>query len=208
MINPRKNPVFLLLLLAAVAGAGIARWCMSSGVGVSPDSVIYLSAADSLIAGDGLKPIAFHYSPKVAGGEPLISFPPVYPLLLSLSSIINSDRLSGARWLHSLLFAANIFLVGLLVYLGTARSALATLVGILLLVSSASMLEIHTMAWSEPPFVLFILLAALLLMLHTCDTALPAFGWRLIVGKFGTHDSLCGGNNSSANANHHSSSRE
>lgn len=166
MINPRKNPVFLLLLLAAVAGAGIARWCMSSGVGVSPDSVIYLSAADSLIAGDGLKPIAFHYSPKVAGGEPLISFPPVYPLLLSLSSIINSDRLSGARWLHSLLFAANIFLVGLLVYLGTARSALATLVGILLLVSSASMLEIHTMAWSEPPFVLFILLAALLLMLH------------------------------------------
>ena len=67
----------LLLVLAAFAGAGIAWWCMSSGVGVSPDSVIYLSAADSFAAGSGLKPIAFHYSPEVPGGEPLVSFPPV-----------------------------------------------------------------------------------------------------------------------------------
>ncbi len=156
----------LLLVLAAVAGAGIAWWCMASGVGVSPDSVIYLSAADSFAAGSGLKPIAFHYSPEVPGGEPLVSFPPVYPLLLSLSSIPNINRLSGVRALHSLLFAANIFLVGLIVYLATARSLLAALAGVLLFVSSPPILEIYTMAWSEPPFILFILLAALLLMRH------------------------------------------
>jgi hypothetical protein len=156
----------LLLVLAAFAGAGIAWWCMSSGVGVSPDSVIYLSAADSFAAGSGLKPIAFHYSPNVPGGEPLVSFPPVYPLLLSLSSIPNINRMGGVRALHSLLFAANILLVGLIVYLVTARSLLAALVGVLLFVSSAHILEIHTMAWSEPPFILFILLAALLLMRH------------------------------------------
>ena len=156
----------LLLVLAAFAGAGIAWWCMSSGVGVSPDSVIYLSAADSFAAGTGLKPIAFHYSPRVPGGEPLVSFPPVYPLLLSLSGIPYINRVGGVRGLHSLLFAANIFLVGLIVYLVTARSALAALIGILLFVSSARILEIHTMAWSETPFILFILLAALLLMRH------------------------------------------
>ncbi len=160
-----KNKV-LLLALAALVGAGVAWWCMSSGVGASPDSVIYLSAADSFAAGTGLKPIAFHYSPMVPGGEPLVSFPPVYPLLLSLSSIPNANRLGEVRVLHSLLFAANIFLVGLIVYLATARSALTALVGILLFASSARILEIHTMAWSEPPFILFILLAALLLMRH------------------------------------------
>lgn len=155
-----------LLILAAAAGAGIGWWCMSSGVGVSPDSVIYLSAADSLAAGAGLKPIAFHHSPNVPGGERLVVFPPVYPLLLSFSRLLTADQLSGARWLHLLLFAANIFLVGLIVYLATARSALASLVCILLFVSSRRILEIHTMAWSEPPFILFILLAVFLLMRH------------------------------------------
>lgn len=155
-----------LLILPALAGAGIAWWCMSSGVGISPDSVIYLSAADSFSVGKGLKPIASHFFPNVSAGEPLVSFPPVYPLLLSLSNMVNGNQLSGVRYLHSLLFAANIFLVGLIVYLATARSALASLVGTLLFVSSPRILEIHAMAWSEPPFILFILLAAFLLMRH------------------------------------------
>ena len=165
-MNLRKHPALILVILISVSAAGVAWWCMSSGVGVSPDSVIYLSVADSLIAGRGLKPIAFHYTPKVPAGKPLVTFPPVYPLLLSLSRKLNADQLSSARWLHSLLFAANTFLVGLLLYLGTARSAMATLGGTLLFVSSSSVLEIHTMVWSEAPFVLFILLAALLLILH------------------------------------------
>jgi hypothetical protein len=165
----------LLLVLAAVAGAGIAWWCMASGVGVSPDSVIYLSAADSFAAGSGLKPIAFHYSPSVPGGQTLVSFPPVYPLLLSLSSA--TSRVGGVVGLHALLFAANIFLVGLIVYRATARSLLAALVGVLLFVSAPRILEIHTMAWSEPPFILFILLAAFLLMRH-----LATRNYLLLVG--------------------------
>lgn len=158
--------VILLLILAFVFAFGAAGWCMSSGVGVSPDSVIYLSAADRLLAGEGLKPIGFHYSPRVASGKPLISFPPTYPLLLTLSSIFSTDRLNGAKWLHAFLFAANVVLVGIIVYAGTGKSALATLCAVLLFQSSPSVLEIHMMAWSEPPFILFTLLAVLLLMLH------------------------------------------
>src|SRR5260370_12545978 len=164
-INPRGNPALILLILVTVSAAGIARWCMSSGVGVSPDSVIYLSAADSMIAGNGLKAIAFHYSPKIPSGQPLVSFPPTYPLLLSLSGILSADRLNGARWLHSILFAGNVFLTGIIVYLSTNRSSLAAICGALLSFSSSAMLEIHTMAWSEPPFILFVLLAVLFLIL-------------------------------------------
>jgi hypothetical protein len=119
-----------------------------------------------MIAGKGLKPIAFHYSPLVASGKPLTIFPPTYPLILSLSGIFSADRLNGAKWLHSFLFAANVFLVAVIVYVTTGRSALATLCAILLFQSSRSLLEIHTMAWSEPPFILFVLVALLLLVLH------------------------------------------
>ena len=164
--HPGKNSALILLVLATISAAGMARWCMSSGVGVSPDSVIYLSAADSLIAGNGLKPIAFHYSPKIESGKPLISFPPTYPLLLSLSGMLSANRLNGARWLHSFLFAINVLLIGIIVCLSTNRSFLATLCGVLLVLSSSAMLEIHTMAWSEPPFILFLLMAVLFLMLH------------------------------------------
>lgn len=164
-----KKPGLILLILAIVAAAGIARWCMASGIGVSPDSVIYLSAADSLLAGHGLKPIAFHYSPKIAGGQPLVSFPPTYPLLLSLSGALSIDRLNGARWLHTLLFALNILLLGFAVYLATNGSLLATSWSVLLFLSSPGILEIHMMAWSEPPFILFMLAALILLALHVAN---------------------------------------
>lgn len=162
-INLRVIPLFLLAFVLAFCAAG---WCMSSGVGVSPDSVIYLSAADRLSAGEGLKPIGFHYSPRVANGKPLVSFPPTYPLLLSLSSIFSADELSGVKWLHAFLFAANAVLVAVIVYTGTGKSALASQCAVLLFLSSPGVLEIHAMAWSEPPFILFTLLAVLLLILH------------------------------------------
>jgi hypothetical protein len=168
----------LFLILAFVFAFGVAGWCMSSGVGVSPDSVIYLSAADRFVEGQGLKPVGFHYSPKVASGKPLVSFPPTYPLLLSLSSIFSADRSNGAKWLDALLFAVNVVLIGIIVYVGTRKSALATLCAVLLFLSSPSVLEIHMMAWSEPPFISFSLLAILLLMLH-----LNAPRYSLLIGS-------------------------
>jgi hypothetical protein len=162
----RVGPAFLLIVAATLCSAGIARWCMSSGIGVSPDSVVYLNAADSLLAGRGLRSIPFHFTPTLGNNEPLVSFPPTYPLLLALSGSLSTDRLNGAMWLHSILFAANLCLVGVIVSLATARSVWAVLCAILLFLSSTSLLEIHTMAWSEPPFIFFLLLSVLLLLLH------------------------------------------
>lgn len=177
-LNPRRNPALLVLIIASITGGVIAWWCMSSGVGVNPDSVIYLSAADSVIAGEGLKPIAFHFSPGIAGGKKLVIFPPTYPLLLSLSGKLSVDTLNGAKWLHSLLFALNILLIGIAVYLSTNGSLLATLCSVLLFLSSPGFLEINMMAWSEPPFLLFFLSAFVLLALHIAKP-----DSRLLVGS-------------------------
>jgi len=84
--------------------------------------------------------------------------------------------LHGAKWLHALLFALNVFLIGMTVYLCTNKAVLPTLCSILLFLSTPSMIEIHTMAWSEPPFLLFALAAFLLLARHIKQSN----GWLLV----------------------------
>lgn len=162
----KKNSTLVLLILAGLFAAGAAWRCMSSGVGITPDSLVYLGAADSILAGEGVNTIASHYTPNLASGKPLTVFPPTYPLLLSLSGSLSTDRLNGAKWLHSILFATNVVLIGLSAYLSTNESFSATLCSILLFLSSRDVLETHTMAWSDPPFILFVLSASILLALY------------------------------------------
>jgi hypothetical protein len=161
-----KKPTLIVIILASIFSAGMALWCMASGIGVNPDSVAFLGVADSIIAGQGVRTVAYHLTPQIAGGEPLTVSPPTYPLLLSLSGRLSADRLNGARWLNALLFAASVFLVGMITYLCTEGSVSATLASILLFQLSPHMLDIYAMAWSEPPFICFVLLAALFLVRH------------------------------------------
>ena len=139
---------------------------MSSGIGVSPDSVIYLSAADRLLSGDGLKPIAYHYAPKMPSGQTLINFPPAYPLVLAATNILTQDRLIGARWINSLLLAASVLLMGTIVSLSAGGSVAAGLSAVFLFLSSFPVLEAYTMMWAEPLFIFLLLSALLLLLMH------------------------------------------
>ena len=63
-------------LAAAAAGAGaLALFATSRGIGLSPDSISYISAGRSLASGGGL---------RVWHGAPLTDWPPLYPALLAL----------------------------------------------------------------------------------------------------------------------------
>jgi len=153
----RKNlPAIGVLVLQAIFAAGIAQWCMSSGVGVTPDSVVYLSAADRLVEGKGLTPIGYHYAPAIPSGQPLVSFPPAYALLLASTSLFNHDRLAGAKYIHSFLFAANVFLLGLIIYVSSG-SIWPALCAMGLFETSYPLLSIYTMALAEPLFMFFLL---------------------------------------------------
>lgn len=151
---------------------------MDSGVGVTPDSVLYIGAARSLVEGKGLKTVAPHSFPQISGDQPLTVVPPTYPVLLALSATLSSDPLQGARWLQALLFALNVLLIGMTVYLCTNKAVLPTLCAILLFLSTASVIALHAMAWSEPAFFLFGLSAFLLLALHIRNS-----NDRLLVGS-------------------------
>src|ERR1044072_4367552 len=161
----RTNNLVVIGLLAILAG-GIAHWSMSSDIGVTPDSLVYLSAADRLVEGKGLTPIGYHYAPDVPSGQSLVSFPPAYPLLLASTSLFTSDRLAAAKYIHSFLFAANIFLLGLIIYI-SSRSILPVLCSVCLFQTSFPLLSIYTMALAEPLFIFFLLLTLLGLVFYT-----------------------------------------
>ena len=172
-----RNNLLAIGVLASlgILAAGIAQWCMSSDIGVTPDSLVYLSAADRLVEGKGLTPIGYHFAPAIPSGRPLVSFPPAYSLLLASTSLFTNDRLAGAKYLHSFLFAANLFLLGLIIYI-SSRSIWPALAAMGLFLTSYPVLRIYTMAWAEPLFMFFLLCTLLGVVLYTRKTQL----WLLL----------------------------
>ena len=101
----RRRPYWFLLVL--VAGGFFAvcifLWSTSFGIGVEPDSAVYISTARSVVSGDGFQ----------AQGKPLTHFPPGYSALLSVSGLWNADPADGARYIHAVLYVLNVWLIGL-----------------------------------------------------------------------------------------------
>jgi hypothetical protein len=121
-----------------------------SGVGVSPDSVTYLSVAAHVH--DHVGWIDFH-------GDPLIDFPAFYPLFLDLVRwVTGMDLLRSAPVVNGLLFAALIYCCGWLMEGFSFRSKIYKWIVLAIIVSSPCLLEIYTMAWSETLFLLLLLL--------------------------------------------------
>jgi 4-amino-4-deoxy-L-arabinose transferase-like glycosyltransferase len=143
------------LCLVGICGAGVLLFATAPGIGLSPDSAAYIGAARGLRAGLGLG------SPAPNGGfRPLLFYAPFFPTLLAVIAVFGIDPLDAARYLNCALFGANIVLSGVIIGRGT-ESRWAAIVGSILLLLSVPMLKIHSMAWSEPTFILLSLLAVL-----------------------------------------------
>jgi hypothetical protein len=164
--EPNNLLAIAVLALLGMLAAGIAHWSMSSDVSVTPDSTVYLSAADRLVEGKGLTPIGYHFSPSIPSDRPLVIFPPAYPLLLASTSLFTNDRLAGAKYINSFLFAASAFLLGLIIYIAT-RSVWPALCAMGLFQTSFPLLSIYTMARAEPLFMVFLLSTLLGVVLYT-----------------------------------------
>ncbi len=72
------------------------------GPGLTPDSVQYLAAAESYLAGDGLQSI---------DGSPFVWWAPGYPVALAgLSRMFSTEPVVAARWLNAILAVLNTIL--------------------------------------------------------------------------------------------------
>ena len=143
--------------LAALAFALVAARGATYGPALDTDSVNYLRVADNLLDGEG-----FTRRRSARGAEPYVSWPPLYPLLLTAARLLGLELLSGIHLLGAAFFALTVFVVG--GYAG--RHLRSRFLRLWTPVAAALSLPFAEWAWrgvSEPPFVLFTLLALILL---------------------------------------------
>src|SRR3989338_205349 len=140
-----------LLLVGFMAFAGVLFLWFSTpwGIGLFPDSASYLGAAHSLLEGQGMREI-----PRGDYTPPLTRYGPLFSILMAMTGLFRMDLLTGARLLNTLLFGANIFLTGFVVFRYTKSLWPAFLSSFLLLTSFVT-LNLHAMAISEPTFLFF-----------------------------------------------------
>ena len=135
----------------AVAGFFIIQaLCAYGGVGVSPDSVVYISTAQ-------------HIHDQAAINDftnmPLMDFPAFYPIFLSALLFITGHAvMSFGPMLNGLLFALLILLCGWMMNRFLHRWRGYTLLLLLVIAGSPCLLEVYSMIWSETLFLVLTLL--------------------------------------------------
>jgi len=149
------------------------RW----GIGLYTDSMVYVGAARSILAGDG-----FQYLNDIGQFAPITQYPPGYPWLIAVLGMIGLDPLDSARWLSIFFCAGNSMLVADIAYRSTASRG-ATLLAVFLSFAAFPMVYINSQALSEPPFIFLTLLGFYFLAryLLASDSA-SIYGFALVVG--------------------------
>lgn len=141
----------LILALFALAGATLTLLSTRGhGAGLTPDSVGYISAARSLLSGNGL---------TLYSGDPLIFWPPLYPVLMAVFSFIfHTDAFFIARLLNAAFFGVAVYLGGWLAFrcFSSKALALAATAAVLL---SPPVFRMSTLALSELLFICLVMLS-------------------------------------------------
>lgn len=138
-----------IFLLFSAAGALVVFFGTSRfGVGISPDSVNYISCARELINGNGF--ISYD-------DTPFTLWPPLYPALLGIMGLSGIDPVIGARILNVFAFGLIVFFTGQL-FRSCLRSGFLVISGTIFASFSAQVIYLSFMAWSELIFSLFCIL--------------------------------------------------
>ena len=163
----RRWPVISLLLGFLLAGAALVLYATANGIGVSPDSVIYIASAKSALNGDG-----FRIPYGSPGGTPLTHFPPFYPVLLAAAGLVGVNALDAARLLDAVLFGATAAITAFIVFRVTSGNLLAAGLAGCFILPSVPLLSVSASAWTEPVFIVLSLAGLYLLSVHLTERRL------------------------------------
>ncbi len=151
----KSHLLFLSTLgLIAASAVGVLLYSTPQGLGLSDDSIAYIAGARSILAGNGYR------EAWLASNQPVTHFPPGFSTALALIGLSGLDPLRGTRFLNSILFGANAFLLGVIGARMT-KSQVAGAALALLFAVNASLLNAHADAMSEPLYIFFSLAAFL-----------------------------------------------
>src|SRR4030042_3585280 len=146
-LPPAAMPIAICLPFSVLGAIGVA-YATVHGPWAYSDSTAYVVSATNFAQGKGLGLI------QASGAfSPLVHYPPLYPLVLSVAAFFRLDVLSAARWLNVLLFGSLVWTVGLLAYRYT-RSTWPSFLVLSILVFSPVLIYLYSGAMSGPLFVL------------------------------------------------------
>ena len=172
-ITPAKTHYWYFLLALSVLAIALCATATSKyGAGVSSDSTKYLSVAQNLLEGNGL------YDHK---GFPLLSWPPLYPILLAgLSLLTGLDVFLAGWYFNVVLWGLNVFLSGVIFYrVFTDKPFYACLASIFVLLSLSS-LRIHATISSDPFYLTLTLGFLIAVDGYVRERSSRAFAWMVL----------------------------
>ena len=140
--------VLLLAVLAVLGGCLVLSRQVAYGVGLEWDSFNYISAARSLLVGEG-------FVQTIQGVDSVYaSWPPLYPILLAVSGFRVFDPWDIAGPLNAVIFGLTIFLAGRWLR-RRIHSRFLVLLACLAVVLSIPLTRSASYAMSETTFILF-----------------------------------------------------
>ncbi|MDB5125440.1 MAG: hypothetical protein JWP94_3569 [Mucilaginibacter sp.] len=160
------------LVASAVGFYLIYLYTTYSGIGISPDSIMYTSAARNLHA---------HGSLITFNNTYITDFPVFYPFFLWVVLLFTGiDPIAAGPVLNGLMFATLIFLSGWIIQRFRSGPWLYKWLMLPAIVLSPALLNIYTYLWSETLFILiflfFIIACRQYLVQHTLPTLLVFAG--------------------------------
>jgi hypothetical protein len=159
--------------IAAIIGYyAIYLFTSYSGVGLSPDSIMYASTATNIQA---------HGSLLTFNKTPLVFFPVFYPFFLGVIQFISRvDPITAGATINSFLFAAVVFTSGWIMEKFISHSRIYKWLILAAIILSPGLLEIYSFLWSETLFILeslfFIIAYHYYLEKHTLKSLLIVAG--------------------------------
>ena len=148
-ISPDRFTIFIATL--AIMGAGIVLLRgLYNGPIITNDSIIYISTARNLIAGEGLT--RWNDLPFDA------SYPPAFPVLLAISTLLIFDPIDIVLPFNAAAFGLAVFLAGRWLH-GQVEKSFLTVWGCISLSLSLTLASTASIALSETLFILFITLS-------------------------------------------------
>ncbi|MDB5115895.1 MAG: hypothetical protein JWQ79_1387 [Mucilaginibacter sp.] len=137
--------------IAAIIGFYVIHlFTKYSGVGISPDSIMYASTATNIQAHGTL--ITFNETP-------LVFFPVFYPFFLAVIQFFSHvDPITAGATINSFLFAAVILTSGWILSRFVAHSRIYKWLILIAIILSPALLEIYSFLWSETLFILEVML--------------------------------------------------
>ena len=148
LLFPSKN--YDAIVAAAIGFFCIYLYTKHSGIGISPDSIAYMSTARNIHA---------HLQIKDYNESPLVDFPLFYPIFLSAWMFITTlDVMSFAPILNGFLFAVIIYLTGWIIEGFVTPAKWYKYIILSFIIISPCLLEVYSMLWSETLFILLTML--------------------------------------------------